>query len=138
MASIIRLYVSSDEDADFYKKDSKILNKFGMERGDQFVIAMALGYKAGLKTPLDKKVHLSNWPSMSKSNKVLMKVLAIVDTNDFKIISDEEKVVRIAEEYANTGIKMIQDFEKDSPHDLELDEFENMINNEYDKLELSE
>ena len=130
----LRLNIESDDILDFYK-GSEILNHMAqVDRMDQFVVAMALGYKLGSKTPLKGTKSLILESSISKENLALLNIVAIADTGDVKVISDKKQVFKIAEQYANTGIKYMQNIEKSSQYGDASDEFEEIINSTYEDL----
>ena len=133
--ALLRLNIESDEILDFYKS-SEILNHMAqVDRMDQFVVAMALGYSLGSKTQLNGTKSLILESSISKDNLALLNIVAIADTGDVKVISDKKQVFKIAEQYANTGVKyMMQNYEKSSQFGEASDKFEEVVNSVYEDL----
>lgn len=130
----LRLNIENDDILDFYK-GSEILNHMAqVDRMDQFVVAMALGYNLGSKTPLSGSKSLILESSISDDNLALLNIVAIADTGDVKIISDKKQVFKIAEQYANTGIKYMQNIEKSSQFRESSDKFEEIVNSTYEDL----
>lgn len=101
-------------DASFYsemvRKDSD--TPFSdMLRSDVFIYAMSLGFNAKRKTPFHKDERSNSLPAgaFNGSKRWLMRALAVSDTGELETILDNNKVVQIAESYANTGIDILKD-----------------------------
>lgn len=130
----LRLNIESEEILNFYKS-SEILNHMAqVDRMDQFVVAMSIGYNLGSKTPLNGTRSLILESSISKDNLALLNIVAIADTGDVKVISDKKQVFKIAEQYANTGIKYMQNMEKGAQFGEASDNFEEIVNSAYEDL----
>lgn len=130
----LRLNIESQEILDFYKS-SEILNHMAqVDRMDQFVVAMSIGYNLGSKTPLNGTKSLILESSISEDNLALLNIVAIADTGDVKIISNKKQVFKIAEQYANTGIKYLQNMEKGTQYGEASDNFEEIVNSAYEDL----
>ena len=130
----LRLNIENEDMLNFYKS-SEILNHMAqVDRTDQFVVAMALGYNLGSKTPLNGAKSLILESSITKENLALLNIVAIADTGDVKVISDKKQVFKIAEQYANTGIKYMQNIEKSSQFGESSDKFEEIVNSTYEDL----
>jgi len=72
---------------------------------DVFMAAIYIGAKLGHPRPLDgKRVSPFKGIVFDHDEQTFLRALAIGSTNDPDIISDPQKVARIAEEYANAGI----------------------------------
>lgn len=124
----LRLNIENDDILKFYKGSEILNNMAQVDRMDQFVVAMALGYNLGSKTPLNGTKSLILESSISDENLALLNIVAIADTGDVKIISDKKQVFKIAEQYANTGIKYMQNIEKSSQFGESSDKFEEIVN----------
>ena len=129
------------ENVDFYKT-SKILgtdnNK--IKHHEQFLISLALGFKSGIKKEV-KNPDPSGFtrPSyLSKKQKALICAIAISHHKDVNDIGSVPEIYKLAEEYANGGIQIIKDLEKDTSHDNYLSGFERLIDKEIKKIEESE
>ena len=130
----LRLNIESEEILNFYK-GSEILNEMAqVERIDQFLVAMALGYNVGSKTPLKGTRSLILESSITEKHLDLLNIVAIADTDNVKIISNRKQVFKIAEQYANTGIKYMQNIEKSSQFGESSDKFEEIVNSVYEDL----
>ena len=132
---MLKLSVASKDDFNFYKS-SKILNANNMEDNKKFILAMGVGYSSKSKLPFNSKIPLFDASKLTEEDKSLMSAVAIEDTKNIDILSNNEEIFKIAEEYANAGIKLLKDMEDNNIYDLELEEFESFVNRKYDKLEL--
>ena len=130
----LRLNIESDEILKFYKSSEILNNMAQSDRIDQFIVALALGYNLRSKTPLKGTKSLILESSISQNNLALLNIVAIADTGDIKVISDKKQVFKIAEQYANTGIKYMQNIEKSSQYGESSDKFEEIVNSTYKDL----
>ena len=125
------------KDQEFYRslcaEDSSSIFK-NRTRVDVFMYAMALGFNAKKRLPLEKKAANLNPSAISGEMRWLMRSVAVADTEDLDIIIKDHhtKVIEIAEEYANAGIIIIRDMIKKSTLESEKDvEFQTKL---YDKI----
>ena len=101
-------------DQEFYAslvaEDSSSIFK-NRTRVDVFMYAMALGFNAKKRLPLEKKAANLNPSAISGEMRWLMRSVAVADTEDLDIIIKDHhtKVIEIAEEYANAGIKILHE-----------------------------
>ena len=122
-------------DQEFYAslvaEDSSSIFK-NRTRVDVFMYAMALGFNAKKRLPLEKKAANLNPSAISGDMRWLMRSIAVTDTEDLNVIKDHKEVTKIAEEYANAGIIIIRDMIKKSTLESEKDvEFQTKL---YDKI----
>jgi len=73
---------------------------------DVFMLAACLGYRRSQRKPIvGKKQQIFHWAQFSEQVDVpILKALAIATTGDVSVLSSQEQIVQIAEEYANAGI----------------------------------
>ena len=65
--------------------------------------------KSGTRRPLERpREGLLLWTYLSDEEKRILAMLAIAETGDLKVISDEGWIQEIAEEFANEGIRTIK------------------------------
>ena len=78
---------------------------------DIFMLAACLGYDMGEPRPLDGgQRDIFHWTQFSDRVDVpILNALAIAETGDIQVLADQEQVLRIAEEYANAGIREIRE-----------------------------
>lgn len=78
---------------------------------DAFMWSVALGVKANKRLPLsDPKTQIFRWDQLSQDLDVpVLKALAIAETEDTETLMQEHQILRIAEEYANAGIREMKE-----------------------------
>ena len=108
-------------------------NKIG--RKQQFFVALGLGYLFGEPTPLSKKDLMFLEKDMKKDEVALLWAIAIKEKGSIEHVGGKDEVYKIAEEYANTGIKYLEKIEKESSFDNYLKKFEKMALKEIKKIE---
>lgn len=108
-------------------------NKIG--RKQQFFVALGLGYLFGEPTPLSKKDLMFLEKDMKKDEVALLWAIAIKEKGSIEHVGGKDEVYKIAEEYANTGIKYLDKIEKESSFDNYLKKFEKMVLKEIKKIE---
>lgn len=126
-----RRIIYDDEDKEIY---NKLRNSSGIFKNldiiDLFAIALIYGKKSGRRTELGKgAVGRVRESTISNSNvKDLMMVIAVEETGNMDVLSDQNEYFRICEEYAKTGIHLLeQDYTEngdDLINDLEMEMFE--------------
>ena len=126
-----RRIIYDDEDKQIYDKlrnSSGIFN--GLDIIDLFAVAMIYGKKSGKRTTLGKGAIGRVRESTISNSKVkdLMMVIAVEETGNMDILSDPNEYFRICEEYAKTGIRLLEEdyIENgdDLINDLEMEMFE--------------
>jgi len=122
-------------DQEFYRsliaEDSYSIFK-KKEMVDVFMYAMALGYDAKKPHPLEKRVPSLNPSAVGWEMRWLMRAVAVTHTQDLNIILDHKEVAKIAEQYANAGIRILRQMDKESISKLEKEEvFQSKL---YDKI----
>lgn len=116
------------------KKDSQTPFS-GMLMSELFIYAMSLGYNDGKKVLYEKGERSPNMPpnAFTSDMRWLMRAISITDNEELEHIIDHDKVVKVAEEYANRGMEIIREldekskveFERDAPYETHL---KNIIN----------
>ena len=84
-----------------------------------FMLASFIGYNEKKRIPLGKdKELIFAWARFSPQEDVpLLRALALAETEDVEVLTDQDRILRIAEEYANGGITAIQEQVEDMPGD---------------------
>ena len=129
-------------DQEFYAslvaEDSSSIFK-NRTRVDVFMYAMALGFNAKKRLPLEKKAANLNPSAISGEMRWLMRSVAVADTEDLDIIIKDHhtKVIEIAEEYANAGIKILREMIEKSTLESEKEvEFQSALYEQIKKMGL--
>ena len=97
-----------------------------------FMLATFIGYKNKKRVPLENKVDIFSWQVLATDEEYvsLLYALAVTDTNGVEVLTDRNKILSIAEEYANGGILQIEEEVKEMPGDkieILLDLLRNLI-----------
>ena len=108
-------------------------NKVG--RKQQFFVDLGLGYMFGEPTPLSKKDLMFLEKDMKEDEVALLWAITIKEKGSIEHVQGKEEVYKIAEEYANTGIKYLDKIEKESSFDNYLKNFEKKALKELKKIE---
>ena len=84
-----------------------------------FMLASFIGYNEKKRIPLGKdKEMIFAWARFSPEEDVpLLRALALAETEDVEVLTDQDRILTIAEEYANGGIIKIRDQVEDMPGD---------------------
>lgn len=105
-----------------------------IERKDQLIFAIALGYKMGKPTPISgkKKRQLILTKYLDDDEDMaLLYAIAYAETNDINVVSESDDalnyVYKLAEEYANTGLSFLKSFEESCSYENYLKKFEKKI-----------
>lgn len=90
-----------EKDSPFGKKDNKHL----------FLMAMAVGFKNGVKRKLTDRdpPGYTRTEYLSDKEKALIRAIAVHDAKNLEVLMDKKRVYLIAEEYAAGGIKILKD-----------------------------
>lgn len=78
---------------------------------DVFMWAVVLGVKSGKRLSLSgAKMQIFRWDQLSQDLDVpLLRALAVAETGEIEVLLREDLVLRIAEEYANAGIREMKE-----------------------------
>ena len=84
-----------------------------------FMLAIFIGYNEEKRIPLGKdKEMIFAWARFSPEEDVpLLRALALAETENVEVLTDQDRILTIAEEYANGGITEIQKQVEDMPGD---------------------
>ena len=92
---------------------------------DIFAISLIYGKKAGIRTPLDKKkTGRIRQTTIENSNvHYLMMAIAVEETESFEVLAKRNDYFKICEEYAKTGLSLLEEDFIENPKGL-LDDLE--------------
>jgi len=98
----------------------------GMKQKDLFIFAMALGKHRERKSTIGgKKINNIPVSAITEKEKWAVLPIAISEENDLLCLREEVSIYRLAEEYANEGIKILsahmEKFGLNYPKKLELE-----------------
>jgi len=102
-----RLYIDKD-DKKYYDSLAKeiFLDK---ERKDQFLFALAIGFKNGINQPIKSREGFIRTEYLNSEDITLLNSIAIYHSGSSQILCEPNEIYKIAEEYAHAGIKIIFD-----------------------------
>ena len=116
----------------------KIKINDGEERKDQFILALAMGFKNKAKKSIRYRHILFKTKYFKEEDEALLNAIALYETGDVSILADKAQVYRIAEQYANEGIHTLKEIEEDHKHGNYLKQFEKNVIDNYNKLKTIE
>jgi dnd system-associated protein 4 len=79
---------------------------------DAFVFAASLGWANERRVQLVKRQHVGFWRSFDSRDAAILQGIAIAETGDPAVVANQGEVIRIAEEYANGGIDLLQAYDR--------------------------
>ena len=84
-----------------------------------FMLATFIGYNEEKRVPLEKdKEMIFAWARFSSEEDIpLLRALALTETENVEVLTDQNQILTIAEEYANGGVIEIQKQVEDMPGD---------------------
>lgn len=110
-----------DDDFEFYQelKKSHYFKDSSFKNIDLFLFATIVGLKiVGKPSSLDnvdkKKDYIRVNDNKNKDSMVILKSLAISKFNDVNVLSNNDKIFSLCEDYANSGIKRIKSWYYDN------------------------
>ena len=103
-----RLHIDRD-DRELYDKLQTDSLFASTERKEQFLIAMAFGFKGKTRRQLENKETSGFFRTsyLRPEDEALINAVAICDTGSVDVLVDRAEVFRIAEEYAHAGIRIL-------------------------------
>lgn len=128
-----RIYVDKKDRNLFNKLDQEDMLKFkggGRTRKEQFLFAMAIGFKNDICYALETKEALFNARDLQPEDEALINAIAINKAGSVEILSQRAEVYRIVEEYAHGGIKILCYKIKSTP----LGTFDKMLEKELHEI----
>lgn len=126
-----RLSVDKKTDRDLYNEiEQEVFLE--MPRKDQFLFAMAFGFKYQTRRELGTKEGFFLAKDMGPRDEALMNALAVVETGSVAVLADRARVYQIAEEYAHAGVKLLHSQVTSEQHGSFYKRFERDI---FDMLE---
>ena len=104
-----RLYIEEkdrEECYDLLRKQKAFEDK---ENLDMFMTAMIIGYSNKSRLPIKKRENFILTKYLSEDQLYVIYAIAIDETGDLSILLDKKETYKIAEEYANSGVRMLKD-----------------------------
>ena len=125
----------NDEDYDILKRLMVEEPFRSLSLIDFFAISLIYGKKEGIRTPLDKKkTGRIRQTTIEDSNvHYLMMAIAVEETGSFDVLAKRNDYFKICEEYAKTGLSLLEEDFIDNPKAL-LDDLELEALKHFDKF----
>ena len=125
----------NDEDYDILKRLMVEEPFRSLNLIDIFAISLIYGKKAGIRTPLDKKkTGRIRQTTIENSNvHYLMMAIAVEETESFEVLAKRNDYFKICEEYAKTGLSLLEEDFIENPKGL-LDDLELEALKYFDKV----
>lgn len=136
MAHSDRVYISGSDRPiyDTLKKYSDSPLK-GRKNKEIFMMAMIIGfYKTGVRTELKNPVDYDHVENLGPDRRTIIKAIAVAEEG-MNVLDDEEKIYNIANEYAATGIKILESMVNNHEYDF-IKKLESMLVEEYDSKKM--
>ena len=75
---------------------------------DLFMLAAIVGHARRQRTPIARQREIFRWPVFSLQEDVpVLRAIAIAETGSTQVLVDQDQVLAIVEEYANSGIEEV-------------------------------
>lgn len=123
------------------KSDRQLYNEVadelftGEENKHQFLMAMSYGFRNDVSVPLKAVYGFVRTEYLQPDEMALINSIAIHKTGGVQVLSDLEEVLKIAEEYAHAGIKLLHDQVTSQQPGSYLKRFEKEVFNLYEDFE---
>jgi hypothetical protein len=97
------------------KADRELYNKIKQEvfletpRKDQFLFAMAFGFRHKIRRELGTKEGFFLAKDVGPQDEAMIDAIAVAETGSVAVLSNRARVYQIAEEYAHAGIRLLHD-----------------------------
>lgn len=105
-----RLSINESDKKEYLRlkgKDSPFKDK---DNKDLFMMALIVGYsEVKTKVKLEKKLGYAQLNTFNDEDLTIIKSIAVAEAKSLDILTDKVEVLSIAEQYANSGIKMFKD-----------------------------
>lgn len=72
---------------------------------DVFLMAASIGVRVGRRTPLRERKELIMTSYLNNSDMAVLNAIAIADKHGVDVLTNQDEIITIAEEYANTGFE---------------------------------
>lgn len=107
-SDVSRVIYIEEKDKEDYDRiaETKPFKNLGLK--EIFILALALGYKKGVRLPLKHKKDIIREEYLSDEDRSIINAIAIAETGNFEILEDKKEVYKIVEEYANTGFTILK------------------------------
>jgi len=107
----------------------------GRKNSEIFMTAMILGYhKTHVRTEIETIKDYTHVEHLGSKRRTIIKAIAVAEEG-MGVLSDPDRVYTIAEEYANSGIKILESMVYNHEYDF-MKKLESILVNEYDSKDM--
>lgn len=117
-------------------KELDLFNKY--DNKSLFLMSMVFGFNKRKQTPLKTTDGYVRESYLRENDESLIKAVAVYEKNDLNVLLNKKEVYKIAEEYANTGIKIIDQMISDSDEAEFIKQLEYLLLEKYEELDIDE
>lgn len=117
---------------DFKTKLSSFFYKYDYTK--IFLAAMALGYIKNERQPLKKRSRTIPTNHFTLEERWMIISVALDQEKDISILKNEAKILTMAEEYANTGIKYLRSIQEEGILTNPIESFENELRKKLERI----
>ena len=106
---IDRVFIEKKDREDIYEKLLKNRGSplYGKNNRVPYILALVVGFTKGERLKIVKKDGFILIENLQDEDLSLIKAIAVKEDGNLDVLLDREKVFRIADEYANCGIKLL-------------------------------
>lgn len=76
---------------------------------DVFMLCAVLGANKGVRTPLNSAREIFDESILKSPDMTILRAITLSETGDIKCLGNDAETIRIAQEFANTGIRIVRD-----------------------------
>lgn len=132
-----RLFIEKD-DRDIYDRLKKLKLFKKHDNKNLFLMAMVFGFHKKQSKPITTSDGFVRKSYLRDNDESLINALAVYEKNDLDILLDKKEVFKIAEEYANAGIKIIDKMISDSDEAEFIKQLEYLLLEKYEEIDINE
>lgn len=81
-------------------------HKIFEQHGDLFTLCAVLGARAGRRSEDRREFLFWSW-TLNKYQQTALTALAVSESNEYDILAKPEKIIQVAESYADTGMEIL-------------------------------
>jgi hypothetical protein len=120
----IKMDLKAKEDYLNFLYDSKSATCFaGCEQGQLYFLAAVIGFVNNTKKKTTRSTDIRLYRTIDIKYKVLIRAIALSESKyDYAILKDGVKVLKLIEEYANGGFRLLYDKIYDKGLDLSIED----------------
>jgi len=76
---------------------------------DVFVLSCVIGARSGIRTTAAKSVDIFDDDVLKSRDWAMLSAISLAEGSDINILDDRNEILRIAQDYANTGARILRE-----------------------------